>query len=420
MALVFRKTFSSLQHRNFRLFFIGQSISNSGNWLTNVALTLLILKLTGTGVGVGLIAACQFGPMLVLSAWGGAVADASNKQRMLFVTQSLEMAQSVGLATLAFMPRPPLAWLYALAVLGGILLSFDNPLRRSFVTEMVPAEDIPNAVVLYSTIVNLSRIFGPALAGLLVVTVGYGWCFTVDAASYVAVLLCLVLMRPAELYHQPARSGMKGAVREGLRYVLSVPHLWISFGMLAAVSMLAFNFNVTLPLFVTRGLGAGEGTFTMLYSVLSCGSVVSALVVAHRKFVSMRNIVRSAAAFGAALLLLSIVPGVGVAVPAVFLVGATSILYMTSTTAIVQVEGRRDMHGRVLALQMVFLGGSAAIGGPVLGFIADSIGARFLMVLGGIACLAAAAFGTVATAATTRHAVPEDVGEVDRVTPHAD
>jgi MFS family permease len=400
MIPALRSTFSSLRHRNFRLFFVGQSISNSGNWLTNVALTLLVLKLTATGVGVGFVAACQFGPMLFLSAWGGAVADRSDKRRMLLVTQSLEMAQSIGLALLAFMPRPPLAGLYVLAIVGGILLSFDNPLRRSFVTEMVPGEDIPNAVVLYSTIVNLSRSFGPALAGLLVVTVGYGWCFTLDAASYIAVVVCLVMMRPAELHRQTAPPRTKGRVREGLRYVRSVPELRISFAMLAAISMFAYNFNVTLPLFVTRGLGAGEGAFTMLYSVLSFGSVVGALVVAHRNLVTMRDIVRGAALFGVALLLLSVAPGVGVAIPAALFVGAASILYMTSTTAIVQVEGRRDMHGRVLALQMVFLGGSAAVGGPFLGWIADTVGARALMVIGGVVCLGAAGFGAVTAAAT--------------------
>jgi len=397
VAGALQTTFSSLRHRNFRLFFIGQSISNSGNWLTNVALTLLVLKLTSTGVGVGFLAACQFGPMLLLSAWGGALADRSDKRRMLLVTQSLEMAQSISLAVLAFMPHPPLAWLYSLAGVGGVLLSLDNPLRRSFVTEMVPPEDIPNAVVLYSTIVNLSRIFGPSLAGLLVVTVGYGWCFTVDAASYIAVIACLVMMRPAELNRHPAAVRARGAVREGLRYVRSVPSLRISFVMLAVVSMLAYNFNVTLPLFVTRGLRAGEGTFTMLYSVLSCGSVVGALLVARRNLVSMRDIVRGVAFFGVALLVLAGVPGVRSAIPVAFLVGGTSVLYMTGTTTIVQMEARRDMHGRVLALQTVLLGGSAALGGPMLGWIADTIGARALMVLGGVACLSAATFGAFAT-----------------------
>ena len=151
-----RTTFLSLRNRNFRLFFIGQAISNTGNWLTTVALTLLVLHLTHSGLAVGLVTACQFGPILLLSAWAGAIADRSNKRKLLLVTQSLEMAESIGLAVLAFLPHPPLAGLYALAIVGGTLLSFDNPLRRSFVTEMVPPEDIPNAVVLYSIIVNIS------------------------------------------------------------------------------------------------------------------------------------------------------------------------------------------------------------------------------------------------------------------------
>jgi MFS family permease len=390
------RTFSSLRNRNFRLFFIGQSISNSGNWLTNVALTLLVLNLTGRGVGVGFLIACQFGPTLVLSAWGGAVADRSDKRRMLLWTQSLEMAQSIGLAVLAFMPAPPLPWLYGLALAGGILLSLDNPLRRSFVTEMVSPEDIPNAVVLYSTIVNLSRIFGPSLAGLLVVTVGYGWCFTLDAASYIAVIVCLVMMRVDELHRHPRAPRAPGAVREGVQYVRAVPELRISFGMLSAIVILAYNFSVTLPLFVTRALHAGEGMFTILYSVLSGGSVTSALIVAHRNMVSVRDIVRGAALFGIALLLLSAVPNVWAAFPAAFLVGATSILYMTGTTTIVQTASRREMHGRVLALQTVLLGAGAAIGGPFLGWLADTAGARVVVALGGLVCLGAAGAGAIA------------------------
>ena len=221
------------------------------------------------------------------------------------------------------------------------------------------------------------------------------WCFTIDAVSYLAVIACLLMMRPAELHRQPVPPRSSRAVRDGLRYVRSVPKLWVSFAMQAAVSMLAYNFNVTLPLFVTKGLGAGEGTFTMLYSVLSFGSVVSALVVAHRTLVTMRDIVRGAAALGVSLLVLSMVPGVAWAVPAVFLVGAASLLYMTGTTTIVQLESRRDMHGRLLALQTVLLGGSAALGGPLLGWIADTSGARMLMVIGGVVSLGAATFGTV-------------------------
>ena len=390
-------TFLALRNRNFRLYFIGQLVSNTGNWLTNVALILLVLKLTGSGLAVGILAACQWGPILLLSAWAGAVADRSDKRKLLLVTQSLEMAQSTGLAILAFMPHPPLAGLYALAVGGGVLLAFDNPLRRSFVTEMVRGEDVPNAVVLYSVIVNVARIFGPALAGLLVVTVGYGWCFTLDATSYLAVLLCLALMRPAELRRRPPRPRAKGEVREGLRYVRSMPSLWISFAMLVAIGMLSYSFTVTLPLFVTDALHSTGGVFTILYSVFSVGAVVSALIVARRSLVRLRHIILGAFALGLAMLLLAFAPGVWFAAPAVFLVGMATILYLTATTAIVQVEARPDMHGRVLALQIVIMGGGALVGAPLLGWLADTLGGRAPIVLGAIACLIAAGFGWVAS-----------------------
>ena len=185
------RTLSSFRSRNFRLFFVGQTISNTGNWLTMVALTLLVLHRTGSGVAVGLLSACQFGPILLLSAWAGVIVDRTNKRNLLVVTQTLEMCQSFALAALAFMHHAPLVAFYVTAAAGGCMLAFDNPVRRTFVNEMVPAEDVPNAVTLYSAMVNISRIAGPAIAGVLIVTVGYGWCFTVDAISYLTVLAAL-------------------------------------------------------------------------------------------------------------------------------------------------------------------------------------------------------------------------------------
>ena len=391
-----RSTFLSLRTRNFRLFFIGQTISNTGNWLTNVALTLLVLKLTDSGIGVGLLAACQYGPIFILSAWAGAIADRFDKRKLLFLTQSLEMTQSISLAIVAFMPHPPLGLLYGLAVFGGVLLSFDNPLRRSFVTEMVPRDDIPNAVVLYSIIINVSRIFGPALAGLLVVTVGYGWCFTLDATSYLAVLICLFLMRPEELWRPAKRPRVKGAVREGFRYVQSMPILWIPFVMLAAVSTLAYNFNVTLPLFVTDALNGSDGDFTLLIPSSarepSPAHLSSPIERWSRSGTSSEDLLFSAPACSSSRSCPMLA-----AFPAAFLVGVAGILYMTSTTSIIQVEARRDMHGRVLALQTVIIGGSAAFGGPLLGWMADTVGARALMVVGGVVCVGATVFGRVAS-----------------------
>lgn len=399
LSATLRTTFASLRSRNFRLFFIGQTISNTGNWLTTVALTLLVLHLTHSGLAIGLLSAAQYGPILLFSINAGAIADRHNKRSLLFVTQGLEMAESVTLAFLAFMHHPPLAALYVTATAGGTLLALDNPLRRSFVTEMVAEEDRPNAVVLYSLIVNIARVFGPALAGLLAVTVGYGWCFSIDAASYLVVLSALWMMRPAELRRLPALPRAKGAIREGIRYVADQPNLWISFTMLAAVGLLSYNFLVTLPLFVTRSLHGGDRSFTLLYAVFSAGAVVSGLIIANKHLVHLRHVIAGSVGLGVTMLALAATPNTAAAIPAGFLIGLTSILYLTSTTAIIQVEADAALHGRILALQIFIMGGSLVIGGPFLGWLADTLGARSTIVLGGIMALAAAVWGY----ATNRH-----------------
>jgi MFS family permease len=384
-----------LRSRNFRLFFIGQLISNTGNWLTLVALTLLVLHLTKSGVAVGLLSACQFGPILVLSPFAGLVADRSDKLRLLKITQTGEMCQSLVLAALAFMHHPPLVALYVTAAAGGCLLAFDNPVRRSFVTEMVPEQDVANAVTLYSALVNTSRIFGPALAGLLVVTVGFGWCFGIDAASYLAVLAALWMMRRSELRTVPVTPRGRGQVRAGLRYVRSLPELWLPFVMLAVVGTLSYNFTVVFPLFVEHGLHGSDASYTLVYSVFSAGALVGALIVADRRKVGVANIVRGAAAFGVSMLVLAAAPSVLATLPVVVLVGFSSIAFMTATTAIVQVRADPRMHGRVLALQTVLLVGTTPIGGPIMGAVSDAFGARVPLVIGGVAALLAALFGAL-------------------------
>jgi MFS family permease len=385
-------TFIALRNRNFKLYFYGQLVSNTGNWLTNVAITLLVLKITHSGFDVGILAAFQYGPILLLSAWAGAITDRVDKHKFLLLTQSLEMAESVGLAILAF-THPSLYALFGLAFIGGALLAFDNPLRRSFVSDMVPKEDVPNAVILYSLIVNTSRIFGPTLAGLFVVTLGYGWCFTIDALSYLAVIGSLLRMRVSEFHLQPHAARMKGEVRAGLRYVRSVPHLWVSFVMLAFIGSLSYNFAVTLPLFVTDSLHQSSSVFTILYAVFSLGAVVSGLIVARRNMAKINSVITGALTFGIALLLFSIAPNLYVALPLMFFVGMTTIIYMTSTTSIIQIEADPAMRGRVLSLQTVLLIGTTPIGAPLLGVLADRSGGRAPLVVGAVVALAAAAFG---------------------------
>lgn len=399
-------TFRSLEVRNFRLFFGGQTISQIGTWMRMVAISLLVLHLTDSGVAVGLLMACQFVPVLVLGAWAGLVADRSDKRRLLIGIQVLSMLVSVGLAALAFMDRPPVLALYAVTFIGGLGTAFDNPARRSFIVEMVPETHVQNAVSLNGALMTGSRVFGPALAGVLVTTVGYGWCFVVDAVSFLAVIYGLWRMNPAELRPAPVTVRAPGQVRAGLRYVRAVPDLRISLGMMMLIGTLAFNFSVVFPLFVTRSLDSTPATFTVMFSVLSVGSFLGALWAAQRSTVEIRHVVLAAVGFGVSMLLLAVVPTVGLAFPASVLVGVASIVFMTSSTTLIQMRADPTMRGRVLALQAMVFIGSTPIGGPILGWISEVAGARVGLGVGGVACLLAAALGAAAARRAAVRGVP--------------
>lgn len=403
-----RETFVSLHTRNFRLFFTGQLISQIGNWLTLVAQTLLVLKLTHSGVALGFLAAAQFGPVLVIGPWAGLVADRSDKRKLLLIVQTIAMAQSFALAALAFSGNSSVLPIYAIALVGGMTIAFDNPARRSFVVEMVPEEHMSNGVSLNSALMTGSRVVGPALAGLLVGTVGFGWCFLADGLSYIAVLIGYWMMRPAELRSPPITPRGKGQVREGLRYARNQPDLWVPLCMMAIVGTLAFNFQVVFPLFVTRDLGGGNGTFTLLFSVVSVGSLIGALASARRKRIDVRSVSIASLGFGFALALIALSPNQSVAFPIGLLVGLGSISFLTASTAIVQIRSNPDMRGRVLALQsMVFLG-STPIGGPIVGWICQEFGARYGLAVGAAAGLGAGLWGMTVARRTREAAAASD------------
>lgn len=385
-------TFRALHVRNFRLFFAGQLVSQTGTWLTMLAQTLLVLRLTRSGVAIGVLTACLFLPVLLLGAWAGSVADRSDKRRLLMRAQTAAMVQSFALAAVVFTGHATLTTLYALALVQGVITAFDNPARRAFVVEMVPEDMVANAVSLNSAVMTGSRVVGPAAAGALVVTVGFGWTFLLDGVSYLAVLYGLWAMRTAELRPSQRAARGRGQVREGLRYVRSQPDLMVPLVMMAAIGTFAFNFQVTIPLLVTGPLGGGEGTFTLLFSVLSLGSLVGALWTARRTEVTNHQIVVAAAAFGMTMFGLALAPTLWTAFPVAIALGMASIAFMTASTAIVQLRAAPELRGRVLALQaMVFLG-STPIGGPIVGAVSDAFGPRSGIALGGLSCLGAAAW----------------------------
>ena len=388
-----RSTFSSLSQRNFRLFFLGQGVSQIGNWMTLVTQTLLVLSLTDSGVALGLLAAAQFGPVLLLGPWAGLIADRSDKRRLLLLVQSVSMVQSLALAALAFSGEPPVWAVYALASVGGVTVAFDNPARRSMVVEMVDEDQVPNAVALNTTMMTSSRIVGPALGGLLVATAGFGAAFLVDGISYVAVLASLVMIRSADLRRaNPAKRG-RGQVREGLRYIRSEPNLFVPMVMMGVVGMLAFNFSTVLPLFAVRDLGGTEATYTYLFSILSVGALAGSLMAARRKVVTVTTVGRTAVAFGISMFALALTPGLATATIVSVFLGASSVGFLTASTAIVQLRSVPEMRGRVLAIQAMLFLGSTPIGGPLIGLLSEELGARAGMLVGAAGTLLAGAWG---------------------------
>ena len=387
------ETFRSLRTRNFRLFFTGQVISQVGNWMTLVVQTLLVLKITDSGIALGVLMISQYGPVLLLGPWAGLIADRSDKRRLLIVVQSMAMLQSFVLAALAFMPHPPLYGLYLAALFGGITLAFDHPARRAFVVEMVEIEDVPNAVSLNSALMTGSRIVGPALAGLALATIGFGWAFIADGVSYIAVIVAFAMMRTSELQRSTPAKRESGQIRAGFRYARSVPDIWTPLIMMAIVGTLTYNFQVVFPLFTTRDLGGSKVAFTLLFSVMSMGALVGALAAARRRHIALRTVALSSIAFGAGMAVMSVTPNIWLAYPVSFLIGLASIAFLTAATGIFQINSTPEMRGRVLALQaMVFLG-STPIGGPILGWICERYGARWGIAVGAVAAIGAGLWG---------------------------
>jgi MFS family permease len=388
-------TFRSLRSRNFQLFFGGQLISQVGNWLTLVAQTLLVLTLTDSGVALGVLAAAQFGPILLIGPWAGLIADRSDKRRLLLIVQTVAMAQSFTLAALAFSGNPPVWSIYLVAFVGGVTVAFDNPARRAFVVEMVSEDDVQNAVSLNSALMTSSRVVGPALAGLLVATVGFGWCFLADGLSYLAVIAALYRIRTSELRRPPVTPKAKRQVREGLRYARGVPELWVPLVMMAVVGTLSYNFQTVFPLFATRDLHGDGTTFTLLFSVVSVGALVGALRTARRTSTDVRSVAMASLGYGAAMALMAVVPNEWTAFVVGLGLGVASITFLVASTAIVQMEAAPEMRGRVLALQAMLFLGSTPIGGPIVGWVSEQFGARYAIALGAIAALGAGAWGYV-------------------------
>jgi MFS family permease len=385
-----KRSFDSLAVPNYRRYFAGQLVSLSGTWMQTVAALWLVLSLTGSGVAVGLTTALQFLPMLLLGAWGGVLADRIPRRRLLIATQALMAIPAIGLfaVTATGVVAP---WMVFLAVFTmGSVNAIDNPARQSFVFEMVGPDRVVNAVSLNSIIVQMARIAGPALAGLLIAGFGVVPCFALNALTFVAMIVALWGMDPRGLHVEPAVPREPGAIRAGLRYVRATPELAIPLALMALVGTFGFNFQVILPLLARFSFGGGAGVYAALVSAMAVGSVAGALVTGSHGRTGPRLIASAALAFGGAALLAAAAPGMAVELGALVLLGAASITFAATVNSSLQLAVAPDMRGRVMALYSVVLLGSTPIGGPLAGWLSQAYDPRFALLLAAVSGLSAA------------------------------
>jgi MFS family permease len=413
VSAALRRSFTSLSVPNYRRYFAGQLVSLSGNWMQIVAEMWLILSLTGSGVAVGITSALQFLPFLLFGALGGLLADRFPKRSLLILTQALMAAPALALwaVTAAGVVTPLMVW--ALVFARGTINAVDNPTRQSFAIEMVGADRVVNAVSLNSALIHSARIIGPAGAGIVIATVGIAPCFLLNALSFAAMIVALRGMDPAELSPAPVAERGRGAVRAALAYVVRTPALAIPLAMMAVVGMLGFNFQVILPLLARFTFDGDASTYTALAVAMGIGSVAGALAAGAHGTVGPRMLVAAAASFGAVALVAAGAPTAPLEVAALVPLGAASVTFAAGINSSLQLAAEPEMRGRVMALYSVVFLGSTPIGGPIAGWLSESIDPRAALVMTGAASLAAAVGARAAFRKADREASrqPEGVAE---------
>ena len=390
---------SSLRYRNYRLFFFGQLVSVMGTWMQTVAQSFLVLELTHSGTDLGLVTAARFLPILLFGPAGGLFADRRNKRRILYVTQALSGLLAATFAILTGTHVIQMWLVYLLALSLGFVNVFDNPARQSFISEMVPPDDLANAVTLNSVSINLARVFGAAAGGVLVAVLGLALCFACNAISFVAVIASLAAMNAALLYPATPVKRRTGQIRQGLRYVRETPELLIPLLMIALIGTLAWEFQVTLPLMASNVFGGGVGLYGVMASVMGLGAVGGGLVSAARSRPRARSLCLAAIGWGIAITAAAVAPTLPLELAALVFIGYGSITFNSYAKTTLQLAADPAMRGRVMALWALAWLGSTPIGGPLVGWIAQELGARWSLAAGGIPTLVC---GLLALPALTR------------------
>jgi MFS family permease len=420
-------TFRSLRVRNYRLFATGQVVSLTGTWMQRVAQDWLVLQLTHSATALGVTTALQFLPMLFFGMYGGVLADRYPKRRLLLMTQ---VAGAVFAAALGVLDLTGVvtAWqVYVLAFLLGTSAAVDTPTRQAFVVELVGPADLPNAIGLNSAVFNSARIIGPAIAGVLISQIGTSTVFLINAASFAAPVIALLLMRDSELHRAKPVARSKGQARAGLHYVRSRPELLMPIVLIAIVGMFGLNFQMTLALMAKQTFHRDAAAYGFLSTALAAGSLAGALAAARRARPRQRVLYAAAFVFGALEFVDAFLPAYWMLVVLLVPTGAAILTMTTSANSLCQMLSAPNMRGRVMALYvLVFLGGTP-IGAPIIGAMAAAWGPRSSLYVGGAVTMVAAVGCAVAFARAQRvtvhphlrprphvHVLPEELLEEAR------
>lgn len=383
-------TFRSLRFPNYRLWAAGAIISNTGTWMQRVAQDWLVLTVltTNSAVAVGITTGLQFGPILVLAPLAGVISDRFNKRVVLMATQTTAGIISLILGILVLGGHAQLWHVYLLALLSGVVAAIDAPARQTFVTEMVPLEDLPNAVGLNSASFNAARLIGPGVAGLLIAGVGIGWVFVINAATFLAVLFSLTRMHIRDLEPVAGPKRTRGAMRDGVRYVRKRPDIILILVVIGLVGMFGINFQMTTAIMARLVFHKDAAEYGLLGSIMAIGSLAGALLSARRDKPSMRLIVGSAFVFGIFSTIAGVMPSYWTFALALIPVGLSALLLLTTANSTVQMTVAPAMRGRVMALYMAIFMGTTPIGAPIVGWISEAWGPRWSILFGGLVSIA--------------------------------
>ncbi|MBT1674380.1 MFS transporter [Curtobacterium flaccumfaciens pv. flaccumfaciens] len=376
--------FRSLAGRNYRIWFAGALVSNVGTWMQRTAQDWIVLTQLSdnNAVAVGITMALQFGPQLLLLPLTGLAADRFDRRKMLMLTQGLMGLLGLGLGVMVLTHTATLLTLYGFALALGIVAAFDAPIRQAFVSDVVQGEDVSNAVALNSASFNAARLIGPAVAGVLIAAIGSGWVFVINAGSFLAVLLALRFVDPAQLAERVRAGRGKGQIVAGFRYVRTRPDIVVVLCMIFVVGTFGVNFPIFTSTMARVEFHQGAGEFGLLNSVMAIGSVLGALLSARRDKPRMRTLVLTAGGFGLACTAAALAPTYWTFAVVLVFVGLASLTFMTTANALVQTTTKPAMRGRVMALYMAIFAGGTPIGAPLVGAVADAFGPRWAIVVG--------------------------------------